>query len=226
MNEIKRLLTKYKKLSFIVAYFYTNVFGLNRIRGRKSNRIQINNCYLNKCRIENKGIGNEIIMGNQCVLKKCKIYIHGDNNKVILADRVSAIECEIHIEDNNNNITIGSDTHISGNTHLACIEGTTIEIGKKCLFSSDITFRTGDSHSILNMNGERINPSKDILVGNHVWIGNKVTITKGVKISENSIIATGAVVTNKFEQSNVILGGVPAIIIKREINWDEQRIII
>lgn len=85
-------------------------------------------------------------------------------------------------------------------------------------------FRTGDSHSIVNLLGDRINASKDIVISNHVWIGHKVHINKGVKIKEDSIVATGAIVTSPIEEANVIIGGVPAKIIKRNINWDKNRI--
>ncbi len=70
-------------------------------------------------------------------------------------------------------------------TRLACIEGTSIEIGEDCMFSANIVFRTGDSHSIINSDGQRINASKSICIGNHVWIGNTVIVNKGVKVSDN-----------------------------------------
>lgn len=44
-------------------------------------------------------------------------------------------------------------------------------------FLSNITFKAGDSHSI-SENERRINSSKDIIIGNHVLLGNNVTILK------------------------------------------------
>lgn len=131
---------------------------------------------------------------------------------------------EIHIEDNNNEIIIGKNTSISGKTHLACIEGSKIIIGEDCMFSSDITFRTGDSHSIVDLNGNRINPSMDIIIGNHVWVGNRTIITKGSKVSDNSIIGTGSIVSKIFEEPNIIIAGVPAKKIKGEVSWLRERI--
>lgn len=222
-NRIKYLLKSNNNLSLLAAFLYSYILGFNKIKGKRHNSIILTNSYLKRSFINIHGKGNEIILGNHCRLNKCIIHIDGNSNQVILGDNVAALECEIHIEDNNNTVRIGSGTHISGKTHLACIEGTNMIIGKNCLFSCDITFRTGDSHTILNLEGDRINPSRDIEVGDHVWIGNKTIITKGVVIRENSIVATGAIVTNTFEEGNVILGGVPAKIIKHMINWDEQR---
>ncbi|MFB0925629.1 MAG: acyltransferase, partial [Vicingaceae bacterium] len=54
---------------------------------------------------------------------------------------------------------------------------------------------------------------KGIKIGSNCWIGAKVTILDGVIIGNNSVIAAGAVVTRSFKD-NVLLGGVPAKIIK------------
>ncbi len=53
-----------------------------------------------------------------------------------------------------------------------------------------------------------------IIKRNNVWIGDKATITKGVTIGDNVIIAANAVV-NKDVPSNVIVGGIPAKVIKK-----------
>ena len=43
--------------------------------------------------------------------------------------------------------------------------------------------------------------------------------SKGVNIANNSVIGASAVVTKGFEESNVIIAGNPAKVIKRGINW-------
>ena len=52
-----------------------------------------------------------------------------------------------------------------------------------------------------------------IKIGNNVWIGDKVSILKGVTIGDNVIIGANAVVTKDIP-SNVVAGGVPAKIVK------------
>lgn len=128
------------------------------------------------------------------------------------------------IEDSYGKILIGKNTKLCGLINLGCIEGKSIIIEDNCLLSSDIVMRTGDSHSILNQSGKRINPSKDILIEEHVWIGNRVTINKGCIIKKNSIVGSGAIVTKAFHEEGVIIAGIPATIIKRNINWDIDRI--
>lgn len=55
--------------------------------------------------------------------------------------------------------------------------------------------------------------TKPILIKKNAWLGAAVTVLPGVTIGENSIIAAGAVVTADVPP-NVIVGGVPAKIIK------------
>ena len=55
---------------------------------------------------------------------------------------------------------------------------------------------------------------KPIHIEDKVWLGSNVTVLPGVTIGEGAIVAAGAVVTKDVE-SNTIVGGVPAKIIKR-----------
>ena len=55
--------------------------------------------------------------------------------------------------------------------------------------------------------------SKGIQIGNNVWIGAKATFLDGAIVGNNSVVAAGAVVNGIFPD-NVVLGGVPAKIIK------------
>ena len=119
-------------------------------------------------------------------------------------------------------VEVGHNTHFSGKTHIACIEGKKIHIGERCLFSDTITFRTGDSHSILDSDGRRINKAKDITIGDHVWIGQQVIVLKGSNVGSDSIVGTGSLLTGKKYDSNSIIAGVPAKIVKQHISWDPR----
>ena len=60
----------------------------------------------------------------------------------------------------------------------------------------------------------RQNHYAPICIGNNVWIGSSVVITKGVTIGDNAVIAAGAVVTKDVPE-NTVVGGIPAKVIKR-----------
>lgn len=99
-----------------------------------------------------------------------------------------------------------------------------IEIGHDCMLSSNIIFRASDGHRIFDLDSDDviINRAKPIIIGNHVWIGSGATIMKGTQVLDNSIIATQAVVTNKFEKTNIIVAGNPARVVKENINWSRD----
>ena len=188
-----------------------------------SNKLELYGIVFNS-RLNIEGRNNAIYIEQGSILKNCDIKIFGNNNTICIKNNCYLLQCKFWIEDNNGEILIGAGTTVSGKSHFACIEGTKIILGNDCMLSSNITFRTGDSHSIIDMQNKRINPSENIVIGDHVWIGNQVIINKGVKISNNSIIGTGAIVTKQFESVNIIIAGNPAKIIKSGINWKRERL--
>jgi len=128
------------------------------------------------------------------------------------------------MEDNGNIIEIGAGTTIEPNTQISSIEGCSIIIGEDCMFSSNIAITSGDSHSIIDMEGKRINFSKDIFIGDHVWVGNRVMIMKDTNIPSHTIIGAGSLVNKKFEFQYTALAGIPAKVIKENVDWKRERI--
>ena len=99
------------------------------------------------------------------------------------------------------------------NLNLACFER--IEIGENVFISENVTIRDSDDHSIFP--GKR-KSTMPIRIGNYVWVGLNVTILKGVTIGNGAVIAAGSLV-NKDVPENVLVAGVPAKIIKEDIQW-------
>ena len=59
-----------------------------------------------------------------------------------------------------------------------------------------------------------------IVIGNHVWIARRSMILKGVTIPDNSIISSYTLVNKRFVEQNTIIAGIPAKVVKRQINWN------
>ena len=111
----------------------------------------------------------------------------------------------------NNAKLILDNSYINSNCKIRCHEE--ITIGKNCAISHDFTVMDSDSHAL---NGKvRKGP---VHIGNHVWIGTRVTILCGVTIGDNAVIAAGSVVTHDVPAGSIV-GGCPAKIIKEEVNW-------
>ena len=175
-------------------------------------------------RIQILGDRNVITLEEGCVLKNTLIKICGNDNNVIIKQNAFVSGAELWIENNGCTITIGDSSFVGHHSHLACTEdGRQLLIGRDCLVSSYVQIRTGDSHSILDIEGNRINPAQSVTIGNHVWIGEGATILKGVELQDHTIVGTGAIVTKPFYMGNVLLGGVPAKVIKENVLWDSER---
>lgn len=163
-------------------------------------------------------------IGNNTSLKECRFVFNGKNNKIVIGDNVRLRNVTFWFEDDDNEIVIGDNTTMEGNTQLAACEGTKIVIGNDCMFAHNVNFRTTDSHSVINEDGERINPAKDIFVGNHVWIGTDALILKGTNIPDNCIVSAKALVASHEYERNSIIGGIPAKQIKCNVSWLRERI--
>lgn len=201
-----------------------NNYVFNKMKIKKGNAINVKCAFLSKCRIKVIGTGNVVTIEDYSRLENCKIIIYGNNCNVHIGKRCCFNELTIYMEDDQNLIDVGEHTSIDGKTELACIEGTKINIGNDCMFSRNIHVRTGDAHSIVNIQSDRINPSKDIIIKDHTWIGTETIIMKGAVINENSIIGAGAIVLSKEFSANSIIAGNPAKVIKSDISWKRERI--
>ena len=113
----------------------------------------------------------------------------------------------------NAELSLGSG-FLNNNAKISCFEK--ITIGKDVKISEEVIIRDSDNHSIIK---EGYQKTKPIHIGNHVWIGLRATILKGVTIGDGAVIAAGAVVT-KDVPPNTLVGGVPATVIRANINWE------
>ena len=137
--------------------------------------------------------------------------IWDDASVVIDGDFTFYTGCRI-VVDEGARLELGSG-YINSDSSIACFNS--IKIGHNVAIAENVIIRDSDNHSMLD--GRQIQ-SKPIVIGDHVWIGMNVTILKGVTIGDGSVIAAGAVV-NKDIPPKTLAGGVPAKIIKENVEW-------
>ena len=119
----------------------------------------------------------------------------------------------------NGNLELGNNFVITAESKIICKKE--IKFGENCLISWDCLFMDTDFHKINSKEKLHINIDKPIIIGNNVWIGCRNLILKGTKISDNSVVSANSKVNKSFEETNVILSGNPACVIKRNISWEE-----
>ena len=97
-----------------------------------------------------------------------------------------------------------------------------IEFGDNVLTSWDNLIMDTDFHRIKELEKNTDSEiEKDVIVGNHVWIGCRATLLKGTHILDNSVVAAGTVVSKKIKEASVLLAGNPSEIKRRGITWEQ-----
>ena len=134
-----------------------------------------------------------------------------DNATLNINDFTCYAGCRITVN-KNASLTLKSG-FIGYDSVIECFDN--ISIGEQCVISERVMIRDSNNHT-LNYAGYQ--KSSPIHIGDHVWIGMGATILSGVTIGNGSVIAAGAVVT-KDVPPNTLVAGVPAKIIRENIEW-------
>lgn len=186
--------------------------------------------------LENIGENGNIIYGDLSKQLNFKCDFKGKNNIIFFAGRSKNINITFHSD--NNLVFIGNCVRVNGSISLTkdcccyidddssfggvslrIYEATNIIIGRDCMFSWSIWAGTCDYHPIMDINSNnRLNFSKSIYIGDHVWCGQEAGISKGVFIASGSVIGAKSMVVKQC-YSNTINAGNPAKQIKNDIFW-------
>lgn len=178
-------------------------------------------CSLKETTIRFEGKGNICFFEGNLRLEKCFFEFYGDNNLIYLRKN-GYIYHMINIKMYNNSVFHFGVDGICQELNVILSEGKHAFIGDYCAFSFGIWIRSADPHLIYDSRSRmRINPSKSVFVGDHVWLGQNALLLKGTEISSGSIIGANSVVSNKKIPSNTIWGGNPVRQIKDNVFWDQ-----
>ena len=207
-----------------VRCYRRDLFGRNSYRVDGSSVVQKGRSLIRGTSFIVSGESNVVGLGDLSSLEGCRVRISGDRNRIRINSRAYLRQVDIVIEGDDNTITIGENTRIYQGVLLAAMEGTALSIGAQCMIASDCQLRTGDSHSVTDLHGRRLNPAEDIIIDDHVWCGTRVLCLAGSVIPRDSIIGAGALVNRRFSERNVVVAGVPARVVKRGVDWCAERV--
>lgn len=164
---------------------------------------------------KNISLGNNVNIGDYV-----KLYALGKRN-LTLKNNVnigsfSQIVISVSLDNIGEHITIGNNVGIGEFAYIGGAGGVTI--GDNVIVGQYLSLHP-ENHNYSNKDlliREQGVSRKGIIIGEDCWIGSKVTILDGVTIGKGCVIAAGSVVNKSFPD-NVIIGGVPAKILKDRV---------
>lgn len=169
---------------------------------RKVKLINRKNIFLGEnVRIGKKTVINAISYSGVILADNVKL---GENNQLLVTGSLQAI---------GKGIKVGKNTSFSENTFFGAAGG--IEVGSDVIVGQNVRFHAenhvfSDKKKLIREQGVT---HLGIKIGNNCWIGSGVVFLDGAIVGDGCVIAANAVVTKEFP-NNVIIGGLPAKIIK------------
>lgn len=142
-----------------------------------------------------QGKGAQIHVGNNVLLERKVRLSLGDNARIY----------------------IGDDSYLGDFCNVLAVQE--VSIGKDCAISWHVLFMDTSSHPFA-LKGEipetKIAPIK---IEDHVWIGCRAVILKGVTVGQGAIVANNAVVTKDVPPGTMVAGN-PARVIRENVIWE------
>ena len=196
----------------------------------------------------NKAIKIPIRVSHNTILnnmgKRSSVKINSNNKTKIRIGKNASFSLGVNQKtywdiDKDARIIFNENASIGRGTQIICSKNASIDFGNnffcnanciinsngKLKFGNDIIIGwnteilTAGGHSIVSIeNQEEDNSINSITIGNHVWIASNVTILNNTFISDDSVVATKALVSKKFNENNIIIGKYNEIL-KRNILW-------
>lgn len=103
----------------------------------------------------------------------------------------------------------------------ACF-GAKIVCGKDCMISYFVFMRAGNGHNMIDLNSmEHLddNETRDVILGEHVWVGMRAILLNGAEVGSGSTIGANAFVCKRKFPQNCCLAGSPAKVIREKTAW-------
>lgn len=116
-------------------------------------------------------------------------------------------------------LNIGDSFSCNRQCFLSCSSGILIE--DDVLLGWGVNIRDSDGHEIYNLNNPDLitNEPESVRIGTHTWLASNVDVLKGATIPSDCIVGYNSFVGKKFKESNCIIAGYPAKVVKRNIEW-------
>lgn len=159
--------------------------------------------------IEAKGTANELEIGRSVYIHDhAELFLFGFGCAIRIGDRTSATSAKFRVEEIETSINVGTDN----------------------MFAPWVNIFAGDSHPIFGTDDlKRINSSKSINIGSHVWVGSSAQLLKGAHVGDHCVIGAFTTIFSPvtFKDSgrlahNAVIFGMPAEVQVQNVDWSRE----
>jgi maltose O-acetyltransferase len=152
----------------------------------------------------------------QILTRQFNIASRSEERETIIKHLFASTGEKIRVEpslqvDYGSNISVGEN--FFANFNCVFLDVCPIKIGKNAMLGPSVHLLTPEHPLDPKERNSGKEYGRPITIGENCWIGGNATVLGGVCLGDNVVIAAGAVVTQSFGD-NVVIGGVPARIIK------------
>ena len=124
---------------------------------------------INNSTIEFNGKNNILVCEDSVLIENSKIVFNSDNSIIYLSKNTTY---KLKVTTYYNSVLfIGHNNYINNTMTIVLSEEKNVIIGNDCVISLNVWLRTSDAHLLYDIDTKkRINNSKSIYIGDHVWI--------------------------------------------------------
>lgn len=191
------------------------------VRLRAGGMVEINKSNLNRnTKIASEGqacvkVGEDVVFGE-------KVVISSTNGIIVIGDKCK-FDSSIKLRTScGGEINIGEKCSVQRECAIVASFNARIVLGADCMISYSVFLRAGNSHNMIDLDTlEHFddNSKRDIILGEHVWVGMRVTLLNGVEIGSGSTVGANSFVCKRTFPSNCCLAGNPAKVLRERTAW-------
>lgn len=204
-------------IGYLLSFFIRKIFCLisGVFKFRRFGKYFVHPSCRIKCRSKIQS-GKNLNIDRQCYIDALSVDGIKFGNNVSIG-KYTTIECSGTMKNLGRGLIVGNNVGLGTHGFFGCAGG--IEIGDNTIFGNYVSLHS-ENHNFSDMTRpirlQGIN-RKGIKIGSDCWLGAKVTVLDGAVIGNGCIVAAGAVVRGSFPE-NVVIGGVPAKILKQRFD--------
>lgn len=188
------------------------------------NEVVYNGPRIDGVQVHFRGQNNKFILNKSAKIKSGSVFRFDCSNAVVrIGKGLHGLHAFMRLGEDAS-IEIGDSVTSTTRVMFCAVEGARISLGNDVMISGDVQIRTDDEHPIFDViSGDRINPARSVVIGDHVWLGWGARVLGGTSIGAGSVVGASSLVKGTFT-NNCVVAGIPARDIRRNIAWERDHL--